>query len=112
MLAVDINTHTTAAKAAPRLLPARPNSLCLFIRCDADNQQGMDHVSRRQVNSFPPRACESRHFVYSNNREGRWRMKTLVGSIAVLFLLANASSQAAEKVQGDLLELHSCQLYI
>jgi len=39
-------------------------------------------------------------------------MKMLIGSIAVLFLLANASSQAAERLQGDLLELHSCQLYI
>ncbi len=39
-------------------------------------------------------------------------MKMLAGSIAVLFLVASASLQAAERVQGDLLELHSCQLYI
>src|SRR6266404_6212761 len=39
-------------------------------------------------------------------------MKMLIDSIAILFLLANASSQAVERVQGNLLELHSCQLYI
>src|SRR5258707_15548280 len=39
-------------------------------------------------------------------------MKTLVASIAVAFLLTGASLRAGETPQGDLLELHSCQLYI
>jgi hypothetical protein len=39
-------------------------------------------------------------------------MKMLSGSVAVLFLVASAPLQATERVQGDLLELHSCQLYI
>ena len=39
-------------------------------------------------------------------------MKRLAGGIAVVFLVASASLQAADRVQGDLLELHSCQLYI
>ena len=39
-------------------------------------------------------------------------MKTLVASIAIVFFLAGASLRAAENLHGDLLELHSCQLYI
>ena len=39
-------------------------------------------------------------------------MKTLVASIAVAFLLTGVSLRAAEQLHGDLLELHSCQLYI
>jgi hypothetical protein len=39
-------------------------------------------------------------------------MKILVASIAVLFLLAGASLQATDAPRGELLELHSCQLYI
>src|SRR5580704_714688 len=39
-------------------------------------------------------------------------MKTLVASIAVAFLLTGISLRAEEHLHGDLLELHSCQLYI
>src|SRR5437762_708319 len=39
-------------------------------------------------------------------------MKTLVASIAVVFLLSGISLHAGETLHGDLLELHSCQLYI
>jgi len=39
-------------------------------------------------------------------------MKSLVASIAVAFLLSGTSLRAAENLHGDLLELHSCQLYI
>ena len=39
-------------------------------------------------------------------------MKTLVASIAVAFLLSSPSLRAGETLHGDLLELHSCQLYI
>jgi hypothetical protein len=39
-------------------------------------------------------------------------MKTLVASIAVAFLLTGVSLRAEEHLHGDLLELHSCQLYI
>jgi len=36
----------------------------------------------------------------------------LMASIAVAFFLTGASLRAAENLHGDLLELHSCQLYI
>jgi len=39
-------------------------------------------------------------------------MKTLVANIAVVFLLSGTSLRAGENLHGDLLELHSCQLYI
>ena len=39
-------------------------------------------------------------------------MRIWVASIAVLFFLAGNSLRAAENLHGDLLELHSCQLYI
>src|SRR5277367_1294809 len=39
-------------------------------------------------------------------------MKTLVASIAVAFFLTGISLRAEENLHGDLLELHSCQLYI
>src|SRR5713226_2067810 len=39
-------------------------------------------------------------------------MKMLVASIAVAFLLSGISLRAGETLHGDLLELHSCQLYI
>jgi hypothetical protein len=39
-------------------------------------------------------------------------MKTLVASIVVTFFLAGISLRAEEHLHGDLLELHSCELYI
>ena len=39
-------------------------------------------------------------------------MKRLMASVAVLFFLASASLQATDAPRGELLELHSCQLYI
>jgi hypothetical protein len=39
-------------------------------------------------------------------------MKMLIATIAVLCLLTSASLRAADPPRGDLLELHSCQLYI
>jgi len=39
-------------------------------------------------------------------------MKSLLASIAVIFLLSGTSLRAEENLHGDLLELHSCQLYI
>lgn len=39
-------------------------------------------------------------------------MKMLIASIAVLFVLASGYLQAADAPRGELLELHSCQLYI
>jgi Protein of unknown function (DUF1326) len=39
-------------------------------------------------------------------------MKSLMASIAVAFLLSGNSLIAGENLHGDLLELHSCQLYI
>jgi hypothetical protein len=39
-------------------------------------------------------------------------MKMLVASIAVTFFLTGASLRAEENPHGDLLELHSCQLFI
>jgi hypothetical protein len=39
-------------------------------------------------------------------------MKTLAASIAVAFFLTGISLGAEENLHGDLLELHSCQLYI
>jgi hypothetical protein len=39
-------------------------------------------------------------------------MKMLVASIAVTFFLTGISLHAEEHLHGDLLELHSCQLYI
>src|SRR5882724_6294874 len=39
-------------------------------------------------------------------------MKTLVANIAVVFLLSGISLRAGETLHGDLLELHSCQVYI
>jgi hypothetical protein len=39
-------------------------------------------------------------------------MKIVMASIAVVFLLARTSLHAEENLHGDVLELHSCQLYI
>src|SRR5271154_6283652 len=39
-------------------------------------------------------------------------MKSLMASIAVAFFLTGTSLRAGENLHGDLLELHSCQLYI
>src|SRR5271154_6520735 len=39
-------------------------------------------------------------------------MKTGVARIVVAFFLTGASLRAGENLHGDLLELHSCQLYI
>jgi hypothetical protein len=39
-------------------------------------------------------------------------MKILIAGVAILFLMAGASLQAADAPRGELLELHSCQLYI
>jgi hypothetical protein len=39
-------------------------------------------------------------------------MKTLLASIVVAFLLTGTLLRAEENLRGDLLELHSCQLYI
>jgi hypothetical protein len=39
-------------------------------------------------------------------------MKMLIGSVAISFFLAGASLQATDAPRGELLELHSCQLYI
>jgi hypothetical protein len=39
-------------------------------------------------------------------------MKTVVAEIVVLFLVLSASLRAADAPRGELLELHSCQLYI
>ena len=39
-------------------------------------------------------------------------MKTLVATVAVAFLITSAAVQAADSPRGELLELHSCQVYI
>ncbi len=39
-------------------------------------------------------------------------MKMLVASVAIAFFLTGTSLRAGENPHGDLLELHSCQLYI
>src|SRR5476649_1399396 len=39
-------------------------------------------------------------------------MKSLMASIVVTFLLSGTSLHAEDNLHGDLLELHSCQLYI
>src|ERR1035437_8792559 len=43
---------------------------------------------------------------------GCWRMKLLVAFVSATLLLADAGLRAEEALRGDLLEIHSCQLYI